>query len=108
MKIKKSKTFQSAIYISCSEDLAKQVCAKFCLENPSCVTIEPLYFVFYGGSQSGVRVKFINYPRFESTPEQIKIKAESLAKVLLSESHQLSCSVVHSDETVYMEAYDKQ
>ncbi len=108
LTVKKEPTFQSAIYISANLHTVQDVCAEFCKKNPSCVTIEPVDFVFYGGAQAGFRVKFINYPRFPSDVEQIKQKAESLALNLLIASHQLSCSVVHSDETVYMQLGDKE
>ncbi len=105
---KRCDTFQSAIYISANLHTVQEVCAEFCKKNPSCVTVEPVEFIYYGGAQSGYRVKFINYPRFPSEVEQIKQKAESLALNLLIASHQLSCSIVHSDETVYMQLGDKE
>lgn len=104
---KRSATFQSAIYISAKKHTIEDVCAEFCKKNPSCVTIEHVDFIYHGGHTAGFRIKFINYPRFESTAEEIKRKAESLALNLLIASHQLSCSVVHSDETVYMQLGDK-
>jgi hypothetical protein len=104
---KRSNTFQSAIYISARLHTVKDVCSEFCKKNPSCVTVEPVDFIYHGGHTSGYRVKFINYPRFESTSEDIKRKSESLALNLLIASHQLSCSVVHSDETVYMQLGEK-
>jgi hypothetical protein len=107
LTVKKEQTFQSAIYISANLHTVQDVCAEFCKKNPSCVTVEPVDFIFCGGAQSGFRVKFINYPRFPSSVDQIKQKAESLALNLLIASHQLSCSVVHSDETVYMQIGDK-
>lgn len=108
LTIKKSPTFQSAIYISANLHTVQDVCAEFCKKNPSCVTIEPVDFIYHGGAQSGFRVKFINYPRFESEFIKIKEKAESLAVNLLIASHQLSCSIVHSDETVYMQLGEKE
>jgi hypothetical protein len=107
LTVKKEQTFQSAIYISANLHTVQDVCAEFCKKNPSCVTVEPVDFIFCGGAQPGFRVKFINYPRFPSSVDQIKQKAESLALNLLIASHQLSCSVVHSDETVYMQLGDK-
>lgn len=104
---KRSVTFQSAIYISARLHTVEDVCAEFCKKNPSCVTVEPVDFIYHGGAQSGFRIKFINYPRFENEVEEIKRKAESLALNLLIASHQLSCSVVHSDETVYMQLGEK-
>jgi hypothetical protein len=105
---KKEPTFQSAIYISANLHTVQDVCAEFCKKNPSCVTIESVDFIYHGGAQSGYRVKFINYPRFPSDAESIKQKSESLALNLLIASNQLSCSVVHSDETVYMQLGDKE
>lgn len=104
---KRSFTFQSAIYISARRHTVQDVCAEFCKKSPCCVTVEPVDFIFTGGSQSGFRVKLINYPRFESDIETIKQKADSLALNLLIASQQSSCSVVHSDETVYMQLGDK-
>jgi hypothetical protein len=106
--VKKEPTFQSAIYISANSHTVQDVCAEFCNKNPSCATIESVDFIYQGGAQSGYRVKFINYPRFPSDAESIKQKSESLALNLLIASHQLSCSIVHSDETVYMQLGEKE
>lgn len=108
LKVIKADTFQSSIYISARLHTVQDVCAEFCKKNPSCVTIEHVDFIFTGGAQDGFRVKFINYPRFKSNPDEIKEKAESLALSLLIASNQLSCTVVHSDETVYMQLGEKE
>lgn len=104
---KTAPTFQSAIYISARLHTVQDVCAEFCKKNPCCVTVEPVDFIFTGGNQSGFRIKFINYPRFENDIESIKQKSESLALSLLIASQQNSCSVVHSDEIIYMQLGEK-
>ena len=49
-----------------------------------CVTVEPLRFVFSGGREDGARIGLINYPRFPASPEELEMKAMSLAWMLIT------------------------
>lgn len=67
----------------------------------ACVTVEPVDYVYTGGAESGVRIGFINYPRFPSPADKLRERAEALAMLLMDRLCQHSCSVVGPDETVW-------
>lgn len=101
MEREEAKTYTAQIYIAGPAQEAGKICREFCLRG-LCVTIEPVEFVYTGGQESGVRVGFINYPRFPSEPETIFAVAEELALVLIDKLHQHSASIVASDRTVWL------
>jgi hypothetical protein len=68
-----------------------------------CVTVADTQFVYTNGGEPGLVVGLINYPRFPSTPEAIREKALTLAKILLDVCRQCKVSVVMPDETVMLE-----
>ena len=79
----KTETYTAHIYIGGDLDAARQVCRQYAYEIGECVTVEPVEFIYKGGAETGVRVGFINYPRFPSSPAVIFAKATDLAKQLL-------------------------
>jgi hypothetical protein len=79
-------TFTAAIYIAGDLNAARATCRDFCMTS-LCVTIEPVEFIYTGGSETGVRVGLINYPRFPAEPDAIWPKAEALADPAPSLNH---------------------
>lgn len=69
-----------------------------------CATITDTQFVYTDGGEPGIVVGLINYPRFPSTPQQIKEHALAIAKILLDCCRQLKVSVVMPHETVMISA----
>jgi hypothetical protein len=69
-----------------------------------CVSVTPTRFVYTSGSEPGLIVGLINYPRFPSTPDKIRTHAFKLAELLLRGCKQLWVSVVLPDETVMFSA----
>lgn len=67
-----------------------------------CITITPTEFYYKGGSERGIIVGLINYPRFPESPEQIKERALSLAVKLKDGLKQNRVSVMFPDETVML------
>lgn len=98
-------TFTATIFISGEIQKIKDVCRKFCLQG-FCVTVTPTEYIYTGGSEAGAAIGLINYPRFISTPEIIKEKAVNLAKILMTECCQRSCSIVCTDKSEYIENPD--
>lgn len=95
-------TFWVKIYISGSIETVKQACRKNVYENPLCVTIEPVTYVYTGGEEQGVVVGLINYPRFPSPKEEIWARARELALVLLKETYQRSVLIMSPYETEWL------
>lgn len=94
-------TYTAQIYIGGDLDTARRECRAYCHEVGECVTVEPVDFVFTGGMETGVRVGFINYPRFPREPADILARVIHLADRLLLALCQHSYSVVATDQTVF-------
>jgi len=84
-------------------DLVKKICKKYCDDVGLGLTITQTEFVYTDGDEPGVIVGLINYPRFPSSPFQIKFLAGSLAAILLHELKQERLSIMYPDETVMLE-----
>jgi hypothetical protein len=70
------------IWIAGDYRQAVQVCREFCRDIASCVTVTPTTYVYTGGAEEGVCVRFIQYPRFPSAIAQLEAKARQLAEDL--------------------------
>jgi len=74
-------------------------CQAYVDEVGLCVTLEPTWFVYTGGSEPGVKVGLINYPRFPSSRGEILGHAMEVARILMRKLWQTSCSIVTSNKT---------
>lgn len=101
MKIVKSKTITVSIYIAGDYVEAFKVCQEWCDHVGACVTVEPLNYAYTNGFEAGVRVGFINYPRFPADEEYIVGRATELALLLLERLNQQSFSITSPSETVW-------
>lgn len=94
------------IFIAGDYAQAKQVCREWCMEVGACVTVEPLDYIYTGGEEAGVRVGFINYPRFPASADIIFTKAEDLANRLMHRLCQHSYSIVGPETTTWYSRRD--
>ncbi|UKK94948.1 hypothetical protein L7D45_14440 [Brucella pseudogrignonensis] len=99
--IKRANTVIVSIFIGGDLAQAKQVCREWCMEFGACVTVEPVDFIYTGGEEAGVRVGFINYPRFPADKAYIVERATALAFLLMDRLCQQSFSIVGPTETVW-------
>jgi hypothetical protein len=95
-------TYQIKIYLSGSIEVAKQVIREHVLENPLCVTIKPTTFIYTGGEEQGYVVGLLNYPRFPTPPNELNVRADMLAELLLVKTFQRSALVVKPELTTYI------
>lgn len=65
-----------------------------------CVTVTQTEYVYNGGSEPGIIVGLINYPRFPKNPDELKVQALNLADLLRKGLGQLKVTVVMLDETI--------
>ncbi len=77
-----------------------RVCQEYCDRVNLCVTVTPTTFLYTGGSEPGVIVGLINYPRFPAEPAALKARDLELAGLLKQRLGQLRVTVVMPDETV--------
>jgi hypothetical protein len=83
-------------------DDARTIAQAYCDEVGLCVTVTPTEYVYTRGAEPGCIVGLINYPRFPSTPEQIRAHALTLAGRLMAGLEQMKVSVVFQDETIML------
>lgn len=106
IKSKSVKSYQATIFVGGDLVLAKLACRKFCDERGECVTVDPTDYIYTNGSTEGVRVGFINYPRFPRSRRVIFNQAVELARWLIVALDQESASVVASDRTEWLSTRD--
>lgn len=99
--MKSAPTIRVDIFIAGDIQQAKQVCREYCMEVGACVTVEPVDYIYTGGEEAGVRIGFINYPRFPTDVYGIKDKAGELARRLMERLCQHSYSIVGPEETTW-------
>jgi hypothetical protein len=81
----------------------RRICDKYVNNIGDCVTITSTEYRYVGGSEDGVMIGYINYPRFPRTNEEILKRAIDLAKLLKKELCQNRVSVVAPDKTYMLE-----
>lgn len=101
MKKLKCPTYTAEVFIAGDISVAKQLLREYCLQG-FCVSIEPVNYIYTMGEESGFVVRIINYPRFPRTQEEIKQKGIELGELLIKGLHAGSCSVVCTDETIFL------
>lgn len=104
MEIKKLPGFSACIEIAGDIATAKMIINKKFYTTGACVTVEPLTFIYTGGTEEGMRIKFINYPRFPSTEESVKDAAVSMASDLMVELNQKTAIVLTTMENIWLNA----
>ena len=87
-------------FVKLQLEKAKGICRAYCDVIGLCVTVEPTYFIYTNGQEDGVKVGFINYPRFPKEIKDIKDEAIELAKHLKAAFSQKRVSIVFTDETI--------
>jgi hypothetical protein len=79
---------------------AGRIVSRYCDVVGLGVTMTPTEFVYKNGKEPGIAVGLINYPRFPSSPDDIRRHACNLAKGLRLSLGQARVSVVFPDETI--------
>jgi hypothetical protein len=77
----------------------KTICQKFCDENSLAVSVESTSFIYKNGSESGAKIRFINYPRYPVSKSIILTRSLLLAEILKNEFSQYRVSVITTDKT---------
>lgn len=107
--MKTVKTITATIYVGLRHGYTKKICPVSRVRKAAqeyvnrvrlCVTVTPTEFIYVEGSEPGVIVGLINYPRFPSTKKVIKKQAMELAEILKRTAQQLKVSVVLPESTI--------
>ena len=99
--VKVEKSFPVTIHIGGTYHSAKKILQKYCNEAGCCVTLHTVEYIYTNGSEFGIRVGLINYPRFPSDPATLTAKAIEIAELLRKELKQESYSVETPVETIW-------
>jgi hypothetical protein len=109
-------TFEAVIYVGTKDlatgDLAdldhlEREAQNYCDEVGLCVTCDRTTFRYTGGNEPGLVLGLINYPRYPSTVEGLKLRALDLAKLMKREAKQTRLSVKFTDETIMLDEGDE-
>jgi hypothetical protein len=90
------------IYMAGDISDAKRFLVKRAAESGACWSVDPTEFVYSGGRELGFIVRIINYPRFPKPVDTLREDAIVLARALMIELGQGSCSIVGPDTTVWL------
>ena len=101
MNTKTVKTFNANIYIAGDISRIRDICGEYC-ESGFCVSITSTEFVYTYGRETGAIIGIINYPRFPKQQKEIKKLSILLSEKLITGLHQGSCTIVFTDETVFI------
>ncbi len=101
MEGKSVPSYVVTVHIAGDAAEARRLLRQECWEEGLCVTISPETFVYTGGEEDGVRVGFVNYPRFPNSELAIKARACHVAQFLMLGLCQRTALVVASDETIW-------
>lgn len=109
--MKEVKTFTATIYVGTREryteeirsvEMAYEWLQTYANNGGICVTVTPTRFIYKNGSEPGLAVGLINYPRFPESDSSIRQKALEIAFGLQTVFSQGKVSVVFPDETVML------
>ena len=68
-----------------------------------CVTVTPTNFIYTDGREPGAIIGLINYPRFPKTKNELKQRAEEIAKLCKQKYKQNRISIEYQDKTIMFE-----
>lgn len=105
-------TLVATIYVGAKEhydgklhsyDEAKSILQQYCNENPLCITLKQVDYIYKEGNEMGFEIGLINYPRFPTSPEEITNRAIEIGKIFKENFNQYRVSIVCSDKTYLIE-----
>lgn len=82
-----------------SLNTVRKTCENFCNKVSLCVTLTQTEFIYKDGSEPGVIVGLINYPRFPTEPADLYDLADALAQELKIVARQTRVTVVNPHGT---------
>lgn len=90
------------IYMAGNIHDAKRKLTQLAATQGACWSVDKTEFIYSGGREKGFIVRIINYPRFPKSVDSLRQSALELAKELMIELGQGSCSIVGPDKTIWL------
>jgi len=84
-------------------DLIRDWCKSYCNSVGFCVSFTPTEFIYKDGSEPGVIIGIINYPRFPKDKKDLKSIALYIATKVATISEQKRISILFPDTTITLE-----
>jgi hypothetical protein len=81
----------------------KDYLREYCDTNGACFSVTDIDYIYTHGSESGVKITLINYPRFPNSQYIILDNMIEVAKELKHIGNQKRCSIVSKDVTYMLE-----
>lgn len=106
---KTSKSFYATIHIAGDLESARPLLRQWTMRG-ACAQLAECDYIYTGGSERGMTVRIMQYPRFERQEHEILEMAVELAKFLAQELCQISFSIETPYNTTYYQAegYEKR
>lgn len=92
-------TYTIDLFIAGEVTDARRICREQCKGIGLCVTVTETEFIYTGGAEAGVRVGFVNYPRFPCSPDELWAKASVVGEALKTGLSQWSYLLVAPDRS---------
>lgn len=108
LKMIDCKSYSVSIFIAGDTETAKNTCRRWCMDHGDCVTVEDIEYIYTGGAETGVRISWINYPRFPQEPIDILDRAKRLSELLIVDLCQHSYSITTPEKTYYHSRRDAE
>jgi hypothetical protein len=101
--MKRVEVLSYPVSIFLAGDHAKAIVAMehYVQQHPFCVTITPTSYVHTSGTDAGIIIGLINYPRFPAEPRTIWWEAQKIGAYLREELGQQSYTIQAPDKTVW-------
>lgn len=109
MKMDSVPTFTATIYVGRKNNdsgeiedyiVALEFLQEYCNINGFCFSFKHIDYIYKGGSEPGIEIGIINYPRFPAENFKLKAIALAVADTLRELLHQKRASVVMPNETI--------
>lgn len=101
MKMETAPSLPVSIFIAGDYARVIEACRAYCDQKSWCVTVTPTVYTYKGGTESGVIVGLINYPRFPANAYELESVAKELAAYLRVELGQQSYSIQMPHKTLW-------
>ena len=90
----KADSWWAHIYIGGDISVAKAKCRELCFPSGLCVTVEPITYIYAGGSEDGYRLGMIQYPPYPESESSLYEKAVMVGKTIAEANCQWSFTIV--------------
>lgn len=93
--------WEALVYVGGDVGAGEMVCREICFPKGLCVTVMPCKYIFAGGTENGMRVGLIQYPKFPKSRDAILLQAINVGIKIAEANYQWSFSVVTPEQNIW-------